>query len=457
MWKDSVTYYDTRGIDGTDGIVYSDRTPQTDYWQVRKVYSPIQVIETKLPIGTGKQVLKFLVYNQYDFLDLSVLQGKWTLFRNRKIAGTGKLTVNCAPHDTVSKELPIVLPAFPETDVWYLKLEFQDKNRESVYNHTIELSTNQEFHKVCNEIQKGIEKKQLSVKKGSDGSSIGYNGFNFGFLNKDLSVQIQDNIGGNKSIIGGLYARVGRALKISDSTIKGEGEDSYWEPHLLPASQVEKLVETNKGGSYNLSAKASFLRGEKYPGQGLSGDIDYSVSGDGILSVRYKLTPENATGMFLEAGISFTLSDQITDFIWLGDGPFASYPDKYLLDDFGIHYLKKGDLNFNGNRANINVAVLTDSKGNGIAVLGDRSNISVEVINNQIIVSHNAMLMGVGNKGSRAQLKLFGNSISEIKGEFKIIPLRTNNWPAKLVELLGYPDPHVRPFQPFYYSYDQTR
>ena len=457
VWKDSATYYDTRKTNGTDGIVYSDRTPQVDYWQVRKVYSPVQVIEMKLPVVAGKQTLKFSVYNQYDFLNLSVLQGQWALYKNRKVIQTGKLTVNCAPHDTVSQELSVVLPALPETDIWYLQLDFRDKNKMLVYNHTIELATKQGFNKICEEILKEKKPKQLSVEKGSGKSSVNYDRFSYAFGSKDLSVQIQDNSGGSSLIIGGLYARAGRVPKISDSFIrKGESEDIYWEPHLLLTTQVEKLMETNNGRSYHLSANASFLRGEKYPGQKLAGNIDYAVSGDGILLVSYTLKPENATGMFLEAGVSFALSEQITDFIWLGDGPYASYPDKHLLADYGIHYLKKGDLNFNGNRANVDDAILCDSKGNGIAILGDRSNISVEVINKQIVVSHNAKLMGMGNKGSRALVKLFGNSVGEISGEFRIIPLRANQWQAKLIELLGNPDPSIRPFQPFYHSYDQS-
>jgi beta-galactosidase len=456
VWKDSVTYYDTRTINGTDGIVYSDRTPQTDYWQVRKVYSPVRVVETKLPVVAGKQILKFSVYNQYDFLNLSTLKGKWTLYQNRKVAGTGTLSVNCAPHDTVSQELPIVLPVSPETDVWHLQLEFQDKNKIMVCNHTIELQTGHGFNKVLEEILAEREKGQLNVEKKPEGSSVSYNGFYYDFQNNDLSVKIMDNQEGSKPLAVGLYAHTGRALKISDMTMKGEGEEMYWEPHLLPATQIEKLEETKNGGSFHLSANASFFRGEKFPGQRLVGSLDYLVSGNGVLTVNYRWKPENATGMFLEAGVSFMLPEQITDFIWLGDGPYPSHPDKYLLADYGAHYLKKGDLNFNGNRANVNVAVLTDSNGNGIAILGDHSNISVEVLNNQVILSHNAKLMGVGNKGSRAQEKLYGESMGEIYGTFKIIPLRANQWPAKLVELLGVPDASLRPFQPFYHSYDFT-
>jgi hypothetical protein len=65
--------------------------------------------------------------------------------------------------------------------------------------------------------------------------------------------------------------------------------------------------------------------------------------------------------------------------------------------------------------------------------------------------------MGMGNKGSRAVERLFGSSIGEIEGEFTIIPLRAGQWPVKLKEILGEPDPSLQPFQPFYHSYDFFR
>ncbi len=458
VWKDSLTYYDTRNNAGIDGIVYSDRTPQTDYWQVRKVYSPVQVIERKLPVVAGNQTLKISIYNQYDFLNLDVLQGKWTLYKNREIAETGSLTVHCPPHDTIDHELPVRLPESPESDVWYLEIEFCDQNNEKLYEHSVALETNYGFETVSEEILTKRKMMHLVVEKQEKRSLIHSDGFCFDFNKKDLSVHLSDELSGNSIITGGLYARVGRNPKICDFLIrKSESEDIYWEPHLLPAAQLNHFAETDSDGVFHCSAEASFLRGEKYPEQKLKGKFDYSVSDKGILSIHYKLKPENGTGMLLEAGVSFALSEQITDFIWLGDGPYASYPDKYFLADYGIHSMKKGDLNFDGNRANVNVAVLTDPKGNGIAILGDHSNISVEINRNRIILSHNARLMGMGNKGSRAVERLSGSSIGEIEGEFTIIPLRAGQWPVKIKEILGEPDPSLQPFQPFYYSYDFFR
>ena len=37
-----------------DGIVYADRTPQTDYWQVRKVYAQVQLTVPSFEVGPGR-------------------------------------------------------------------------------------------------------------------------------------------------------------------------------------------------------------------------------------------------------------------------------------------------------------------------------------------------------------------------------------------------------------------
>ena len=43
VWASQSIFYDAAGILGTDGIVYADRTPQSDYYQVRKAYTPVKV------------------------------------------------------------------------------------------------------------------------------------------------------------------------------------------------------------------------------------------------------------------------------------------------------------------------------------------------------------------------------------------------------------------------------
>ena len=68
-WADEKTVWDTHGIDGCDGIVYSDRTPQVDYYAARAVFAPVRIA------FDGKKTLT--IENRYDFTNLSELKITW--------------------------------------------------------------------------------------------------------------------------------------------------------------------------------------------------------------------------------------------------------------------------------------------------------------------------------------------------------------------------------------------
>jgi len=457
VWADSLSYYDTGGDRGVDGIVYSDRTPQVDYWQVRKVYSPIQIIESEIPVGEGIQKLKFQVYNQFDFLNLNKLKGKWELLKNRAIVKAREITVECLPHDTITQELTVLLPKGLENDTWLLRFQFWNETGMPVYEHATRLLPQQGMEVVKQDICQPNHPLEINGSEVVDGDLC------FSFSPKDFSVQLTNQSSQKELIVGGIYARTGSVGTINDKTVQKkyfpETLDYPWNPHLLSAAEITQVNETKTDKEYTLSGTAKFLKGERFPGQSITGNITYKVESDGIFTVNYDLVPENTTGILLEAGVSFKLSEKISDFIWLGDGPFASFPDKHLLNDFGVHYLKKGDLNFNGNRANVEIAVLTDTDGNGIAVIGDRSNISVELIDGHIIISHNALVSGVGNKKSQAMPAYLvdATQVKHIRGSFQIVPLEANHWPKKLIEMTGVPDKTKKPFAPFYYGYDWSK
>ena len=456
VWLDSVTYYDTGEENGVDGIVYSDRTPQVDYWHVRKVYSPVRIIEKELAVNTGEQNLKFSVYNQFDFQNLNVLKCNWVLLKSRMVYQSGILDLNCAPHDTVMHEIAVTLPKNLADNVWILQMKFSDRKGNPVYEHAVKLLPEQGLEMVKQKLF--YPEGQLNKK----GNEIDAGDFNFVFAKNNLAVTVENKTKQIKLITGGVYARVGRLGTVNDETVRkkkfSETGDYPWNPHLLQADKVTHVVES-MDNAYSLSGTATFKKGTNFPGQILKGKISYKVENNGVLTVDYNLVPENTTGVLLEAGISFKLSENISDFIWLGDGPFASYPDKHVLNDFGVHYIKKGDLNFNGNRANVEVAILTDMAGNGIAIVGDHSNISVEVIDGQIIVSQNAMVSGNGNKKATAVSKYLVDAaqVKNITGSIKIMPLKANHWPKKLIETIGLPDKSKKPFTPFYHCYDWSR
>jgi beta-galactosidase len=87
-----------------DGLVQADRTPDPEYYEVRKAYSPV-VFEGDPSSG------KLRVVNRYDFSDLSGFDFDWSVTRDgTEIAGGALAGVNAAAQS--SADVPLALPAF---------------------------------------------------------------------------------------------------------------------------------------------------------------------------------------------------------------------------------------------------------------------------------------------------------------------------------------------------------
>ena len=105
--------YDTNGQAGTDGVVYSDRTPQTDYYEMRAVYAPIALEDKVVSPKAGKRKIDIRVTNKYDFLDLEKCLAKWRLAGDGKTLDAGEMRVKCAPHASAEMVIKTELAAAP--------------------------------------------------------------------------------------------------------------------------------------------------------------------------------------------------------------------------------------------------------------------------------------------------------------------------------------------------------
>ena len=317
----------------------------------------------------------------------------------------------------------------------------------------------QGYSAVRDKITDELNSSSLSVDAKRVKTRVNLGNLNYVVDKDKLSINLSDN---NEALIsGGIYARTGRTVNMVDISVRdryfAETDDYFWVPFLLEPSVVRNKNEIISEKNYEFSADGVYERGKRFPGQKLEGTVKYKIDEKGILTLSYDIQAVNTSGIFLEAGVSLKLPENLTDVQWVGDGPYHGYPDKYKLNNFGFHYLKKGDINFNGNRRNVELAVITDSEGNGIAVLGDRSDISFEVKDKSIILSHNALLTGLSNKKTIPLYLVDAKNVTEIKGGFRIIPLSKDTWPSKLRELISVPDPDLKPFMPYYHCYDYSR
>jgi beta-galactosidase len=206
-------------------------------------------------------------------------------------------------------------------------------------------------------------------------------------------------------------------------------------------------------GRVRLSVSGRYPRPDE-PEQAFVGGYQLEVTPQGALTIGYDYTPVSATGSLSEAGLSIVAPPRLTEFRWIGQGPYAGYPGKDRLNEFGLFHLNREDLRFQGNRRGTELALLTTASGAGLALAMPAGDVAVERSGEQILLSQNALIAGLGNKGTRPETRLELESGLHIAGKFTLLPLE-EDWPSPLIRWFGKPTSASRLFRPFYQSYDQ--
>ncbi len=417
VWIDP-THYWAASIEGCDGIVYADRTPQSDWYLVRDTYSPVQILERRLsPVPGGE--LSVRVCNQYDFLNLESVNGRWSLERNGQEVSSGPLHLSCPPHDTVSVLLPVRAPENPENEIWTLSMAFTDQAGRAIYEHSLDLTPATALQTLREEILASLPQERAA----------------------DIPSLIP-------------LARTGRALRLADVTVRDRhygGENYFWDPFLIQADDIH-IQETGEG----FSVAATYWRNYPYVTEHLRADYRFQPLGGRACRLDFELVPVTATGYFLEAGVSWILPEGMDGFQWIGDGPQAVYPDRNGDEHFGIHRMVRGDLHFNGNRSGVQLALVTDAAGNGLALLADGANIAVESLGGRVVLSYNSLVSGTGHKKTQPTTCYPAAEVESFGGSLILIPLQAGYWPPAITRVFQGPGPLRAGDNPFWYSYDST-
>ena len=119
------------GNKGTDGLLYADRTPLPNYYELQHNYARAAVTDS---IFGGTLHIR----NRYDFLNLKDnVTIAWTLTADRDTVAKGAFSPDCRPHTTVA--YPLQLPASLDTAgrLCLLQLSFTDAQGHTFLRQTL--------------------------------------------------------------------------------------------------------------------------------------------------------------------------------------------------------------------------------------------------------------------------------------------------------------------------------
>jgi beta-galactosidase len=344
--------------------------------------------------------------------------------------------------------IPVNLPESTAGDVFALATSCVDENGQQFFERTIRLDQSPVGARAA-QFLAGLPAGEPKLTETGSDVRVSNGRFEVRLNRQTGSLSLRD--GSGRILADGLYPHVGRKFTMAEEV--RARNTPIWKGNYLPNPVDPKIDVATTDGGVQVTVHGKYPRND-LPDQFLDGQYTLLVTNHGTLEISYSYAPGKATGTFLEAGLSLVAPAGTSELRWIGQGPYAGYPGKDRLNEFGLHHLNREDIRFQGNRREVEVAVLSNPAGRGLAVAGEAMDLAVENTADGVILSHNALLSGRGNKGSNPDAPLRADAIKQISGKFTLVPVEPS-WPALLTQWFGQPSQAVEVQHPFYQSYDQ--
>ena len=98
--------FEMYGNKGTDGLLYADRTPLPNYYEIRNNYARAAVVDSILTAADGR--IKFQVRNRYDFINLKDnVTFTWAITADRDTIARGAFSPDCEPREVTDYEIAL--------------------------------------------------------------------------------------------------------------------------------------------------------------------------------------------------------------------------------------------------------------------------------------------------------------------------------------------------------------
>lgn len=380
------------GNKGTDGLLYADRTPLPNYYELQHNYARAFITDSILhayPNTNSVAAIDLNICNRYDFIDLKDnVTFHWTLTADRDTLASGAFSPACPPRKQTTYTLS--LPVKPDTArIGLLNIDVSDATGLVFLHQALP-----------------IEPQPLLPRL----SSV------FGHPSADPLALLQE----------GFLVRAGRKATMAERLKVG---DKRLERYLLRLDPDGRHAAT------------------------IATDIHTSSAAHATY-VTFDLTPDSSDTFLSELGLAFLLPPAIDRVRWIGQGPFPSYPGRYRANRYGFWAMRQGDFYFEGNRRGVDAALFTDAEGNGLLLVCGQGDVNFEQTDRGIVVTCNAAVAGQGPKFARTAYPVTASDIGTVHGDFYLYRVEAKAVPQLLQTLFGNAEDVPLPHHPFFTQYD---
>lgn len=365
-----------------NGVVMSDRETTPKYWEVKKVYAPVD-----LTMDNGQLIIR----NRNHHVGLDAYRCLWTLSENGKKVKQGEL------------QLPVVAPG--ETGTVALPDLKVNKRADVRLNISIVLKADALWAKAGHEVtyeQFALNDNLMAV---ADAVKPGKRKSNVTAL----------------QLVKDCYFQAFRAPTDNDKSF-GNWLAKDWKNHKLDAPEMVVITpETESVGADGIRLKHSETE-YRYAAGSIRVDSHYKIYADGTVDLKQTYRMQGDLPELPRLGSAFVLDGGYENLSWYGRGPWENYPDRKtscLIGRWGgnvnnqyTHYPRPQD---SGNHEDVTEVVLTDKQGKGIRVTAIDKPFSFSALHysaqdlyaathdcdlkprKEVILSLDAAVLGLGN------------------------------------------------------------
>lgn len=359
-----------------NGLLMSDRETTPKYWEVKKVYSPVE-----LRVESGE----LRVTNRNHHTDLSQYRCLWTLSIDGKQKDQGEITLpEVAPGESETIPLPVSIAgkkaSAKATSDLRLTISFILK-RDALWakaGHEVA------WEQFC--IQEGAllsskleNRGRLKVRADEEHLSISGSGFSIQWEKNAIGSLTSLTYHGKEMLAHPAdfpLQPVTQAFRAPTDNDKSFGNwlAKDWSLHQMdnPRISLDSFKhEVREDGAVIVRVQTR----NRYKEGMIVTKFLYTILSDGTIDLKTTFQPQGILPELPRLGIAFCLSSDYNTFIWQGRGPQDNYPDrktsaavglwKRSVADQYVHYPRPQD---SGNKEEVRRLMLTDRHGKGIRV-----------------------------------------------------------------------------------------
>ena len=337
--QDQGTFFSMGNGGRTYGLIWPDRTPQPELWQVKKSAQPVNVELLNHENGMAE------VWNRYHFTDLSELKAIWQLQANKNVIQQGELNLSVSPLQKQMIKIPYTKPDLQAGTEYRILVSFSLKKAQTWAPEGFEVAWNQlelPWKKLEETIQ-DMKIPEISFTENQNVVSI--IGKNFQYVFDKSTGKLTSMIFQGKPMINeGPKLNVWRAplaneldqwaIRHSHLTYRkpGMGDDPANNWRSLGLDQLtfalDKLTISKTADNKIMLEVKDHAEGIHFS-TAFENQYVYIIDGNGEITIAHTITPHGLMPAWLpRIGQQWNINKDLSQVAWYGRGPFENYPDR---------------------------------------------------------------------------------------------------------------------------------